>query len=255
MASGRLWRVYHGVYALEGALSAKGWAYAATLASRGYASHLTAAAVHGWREHWPASPSVTIVGRTGARGPKGVDTHHARRLAVDKIGGIPVTSPAQTLLNCSRLLDARHLKALLRAAEFGGLDLTTLDRPGIPAQLRAQLERYVLGSGLTSNELEARFFELCATAGLPRPEVQARFPKRRRVDFVWHDLRLIAETDGRRGHSGAIAFDDDRTRDRDHLLAGYRTLRFSWWEVTFEPLLVTEQLIAAAKLSGHGAPR
>lgn len=252
--SGRLWRVYRGVYALEGALSAKGWAYAATLASRGYASHLTAAAVREYRDHWPATPSVTIVGRFGAPGPGGIDVHHARTLEADQIDGIPVTSPAQTIIDCSRLLDAHNLKALLRAAEYRGFDVARLDRPGLPRPLSAMLDRYVAGSGLTANELEARFFELCVTAGLPRPQVQARFPHRRRVDFVWHELRLIAETDGRRGHAGQIARTEDGRRDREHFLAGYATLRFTWAEVVFEPLMVSEQLVAAARLCGHGAP-
>ena len=255
VARGRLWRVYPGVYAMEGALTAAGWAYAATLACGAVASHLTAAAVRGYRDHWPSPPSVTIVGRSGARGAKRIDVHHARRLAADRIDGIPVTTPARTLIDCSRLLSAEQLKSLLRRAEYHGLDITTLDRPGLPAPLRAQLDRYVLGSGLTTNEIEARFFALSAAAGLPRPAIQARFPERRRVDFVWHDLRLIVETDGRRGHSGPIAFADDRARDRAHLLQGYLTLRFTWFEVAFEPSLVGAQLAQAANLRRHGAPR
>jgi hypothetical protein len=255
LRSGRLWRVYPGVFALEGALSAEGWAYAACLACRGYASRLTAAAVLGYRDHWPAPPSVTIVGRRGARGPAGIDVHHARTLDTIRSNGIPVTSPAQTIIDCARLLDAPQLKSLLRRAEFHGLDITSLDRPGLPAPLRAELDRYVLGSGLTINEIEARFFELAAAAGLPRPEVEARFPEKRRVDFVWHELSLIVETDGRRGHSGSIAFAEDRSRDRAHVLQGYLTLRYTWFEVAFEPSLVIAQLAAAAKLRRDGAPR
>ena len=85
----------------------------------------------------------------------------------------------------------------------------------------------IVGSGLTANELEARFYELCARIGFPRPEVQVRMPERRRIDFLFRDLGLIVETDGRRTHGTFVAFLDDRVRDRAHTLAGYRTLRSS----------------------------
>ena len=145
------------------------------------------------------------------------------------------------------------MKDLLRQAEHDGLDLRTLIKPGIPANLRRLLDRYVIGSGLTASELEARFYEICAGANLPLPEIQARFAERRRIDFVWHHLRLIVETDGRRAHDSFIAFTDDRVRDREHFLSGYVTLRFTWWEVEHEPRLVAEQLLAAhARLTGDG---
>lgn len=241
----KLWRIYRGVYALEGPLSPQGWALAAAWACGGHASRLTAAAVLGYRDFWPSPPSVTIVGRSGAKGATGIDVHHTRRLDVGTCQGIPVTSPAQTTIDCARFLDAKQLKSLVRQAEYCGLDLTTLDRPGIPRQLRALLDRYVIGSGLTANELEARFCEICASAGLPRPELQASLTDERRIDFVWHDIRLIVETDGRRAHDSFIAFTDDRARDRAHFLAGYTTLRFTWFEIAYEPQLVSEQLAEA----------
>lgn len=241
----RLWHAYPSVYALEGGLTPQGWAFAAARACRGATSRLTAAAVLGYRAHWPDPPSVTIVGRFGSTGPSAIDVHHARHLETGVCDGIPVTSPAQTISDCARLLDADDLKRLLRAAEYDGLDLMTLHRPGIPKPLRDALDRYVIGSGLTESELEARFYELCAAAGLPLPEIQARFPDQRRVDFVWHNIRLIVETDGRRGHRGAIAQQEDRARDRARLLDGYNTMRFTWFEVVFESTLVSEQLMRA----------
>ena len=246
VATERLWRLHRGVYALDPHPSKPSRAYAAVRRCEpdAYASRFTAAAILSWRDHWPAKPQVTVVGRSGARGPKEIEVHHARRLEVGTCRGIPVTSPAQTVIDCAPYLGAQSLRALLRAAEYDGLDLTTLVRPGIPRSLRELLNRYVIGSGLTENELEAHFFELCAAAGVSLPQVQ-RVRGRHRIDFVWHELGLIVETDGRRGHDTFIAFTDDRARDREHFLAGFATLRFTWFEVEQETEMVVEQLRAA----------
>lgn len=256
----RLWRVHVGVYALPGPLTPLGWTLAAVFRCQpdAYARRFSGAALLGLRTHWPQLPEV-VVGRDWAPEVPGILASRSRTLGGD-VGichGIPTTSPARTIRDCAPSLDAEQLKSLLRRAEHDGLDLTTLTRPGNPANLKAALDRYVIGSGLTANELEARFYELCASAGLPRPEIQARLTGRRRIDFVWRDIGLIVETDGRRSHDSHIAFTDDRTRDRHHFLTtGFVTLRFTWFEVEHEPELVAAQLIAAhARLHGHGAAR
>ncbi len=218
---------------------------AAVLACRGAASHLSAAFLTGAFDARPLNTHILVLGRTGTTGPSGVAVHHARHLTKADLGrhrGIPITSPARTIVDCAPLLDDRRLKEMLRRYEHDGLDLTTLRRPGIPRNLRRLLDRYVIGSGLTANQLEQRFYEICAEAGLPLPEIQAWMPDRRRVDFVWHAQRLIAETDGRDTHATLIAFTDDRARDRAHLLAGYRTVRYTWGEVEHEPELVAGEL-------------
>ncbi len=217
VATERIWRAYRAVYALEGPLTPQGWTQAAVLRCEpgAYADRFTAAAVLDLATHWPDRPQISVIG-AWARGPATIDVARATSLEVGRCQGIPVTSPAQTIIACARALDDRALVQLLRRAEYRGLNCADLLRPGIPRNLRALLDRYVVGSGLTASELEARFFALCASAGLPLPTVQARFPDRRRVDFVWHDKGVIVETDGRRGHQGWVAIGEDAARDRDH---------------------------------------
>lgn len=232
----RIWRVYRGVYALEGSLTPRGWARAAVArcGARSVASHLTAAFLGDYVDRPPRMPQVTIASDSGAKGPRMIlvrRTSTLTRADVDTRRGFAVTAPARTIIDCARILEPAALKAVVRRAEHHGLDLRALDRPGIPKTLRDLLDRYVIGSGLTANELEARFYEICARIGIPRPEIQAWFPDRRRIDFVWHDQRLIAETDGRQVHDTFIAFTDDRARDRAHTLLGFDTLRFTWAEV------------------------
>src|SRR3712207_4391394 len=131
----RLWRVHRGVYALEGPLTPEGWAMAAVLACRGAVSHLSAAFLTGVFDARPTQTHVTVVQRVGTRGPKGVTVHHAKSLTKADLTrhlGIPITSPARTIRDCSPLLNAKALKEMLRHAEQNGLDLARLDRPGIP---------------------------------------------------------------------------------------------------------------------------
>lgn len=247
VATQRLVRVHRGVYALEGPLSPHGISLAAVARCGPDAvlSHLSAAALQRLIDQWPVRPHVTITRETGATGPRSIVVHRSKTVEVTRVEGIPTTIASRTIIDCAPQLGNHALKGLLRRGEHHGLDLGTLDRPGIPKNLRRLLDQYVRGSGLTANELEARFYEICVRAGLPRPEIQAWFPERRRVDFAWHEIRLIAETDGRQTHGTYIAFTDDRRRDRDHTIAGYATLRFTWTEVRHEPDLVARDLTAA----------
>ena len=48
------------------------------------------------------------------------------------------------------------------------------------------------------------------------------------VDFVWRRQRLIVETDGWQAHGTRGAFERDRRRDAELLVAGWRVLRISY---------------------------
>lgn len=245
----RLYRVHRAVYAVgDPQLAPAGCALAATLATGGYLSHRSAAALWGLLDIWPTAPQVTSVGSAGTRGPASVELHHSTTLTshhARRRRGIPVTDVIRTLTDCARTLHPHALKSAVQQAErLHGLKLHQLDRPGLPARLRDLLDSYVAGAGVTANEFEARFFEICAQAGLPRPEAQAHFGVDR-VDFVWADLRLVVETDGRETHDNAIAFTDDRVRDRRRFAAGYATLRYTWAEVTRFCDMVAAELVAA----------
>jgi very-short-patch-repair endonuclease len=43
---------------------------------------------------------------------------------------------------------------------------------------------------------------------------------------------VIVELDGRAGHGYQAAVERDRARDLTIRAAGYRVLRYSWWQVT-----------------------
>lgn len=65
------------------------------------------------------------------------------------------------------------------------------------------------------------------------------------VDFVWRDLRVVAEVDGYAFHASARSFAEDRQRDAELTAAGYRVLRFTWADLV-ERRLVTVVRLAQA---------
>ena len=116
------------------------------------------------------------------------------------------------------------------AAEYLRLDFAGL-RPmpgrrgsGVIADV---LRAHRAGSTMTRSEAEELFLRLCRQFLLPMPEVNSRL-EGHEVDFLWRPARLVAEIDGYAAHSTRYAFHQDRRRDSDLLLAGYRVVRFTW---------------------------
>ena len=62
------------------------------------------------------------------------------------------------------------------------------------------------------------------------------------VDFLWPDACLVVEVDGREKHGTRRAFQADRDRDGRLAVAGYRVLRFTWWDVTRRPAVVADRV-------------
>jgi very-short-patch-repair endonuclease len=186
--------------------------------------------------------------------PAGVHVHRAATLQANDVttrNAIPVTTLQRTLIDLAAVLDEKLLKSALRQSErVHTLDLAQVrvsldDHPRSsprPALLRRLLDAYVPGN--TENDLEAAFLELCAKHGLPTPETQVPIGPHR-VDFLWRDLHLVVETDGRDTHDGFVAFRDDRVRDRALQAAGFDVLRFTGAEVFREPAAVARELKAA----------
>jgi very-short-patch-repair endonuclease len=257
--TGRLWRVYPTVFVVgRSELSREGsWLAAVLACGVGAAlSHLSAADV--WRiREGPASnpPHVSVPTHAGRKVPRGVELHRTATLQPNDIterNAIPVTTLPRTLADLAAVLDDKQLKSAMRQSErIHKLDLAQLrvsrdDRPHRRrhARLRRLLDAYIPAT--TDSELEAAFLELCANHGLPMPETQVQLGPYR-VDFLWPDLDLVVETDGRDAHDGFIAFRDDRVRDRALNAAGLEVLRFTRAEVLREPTTVKRDLAAAIK--------
>ena len=113
------------------------------------------------------------------------------------------------------------------------------------APLRSILNDHFLGTTPTRNDLEEAFLAICDKAHLPRPEVNVCIPMAPtpyEADFLWRTHRLIAETDGRDAHTTRRAFEHDRRRDQQLMLAGYRVVRFPRRQVYEDPASVDATL-------------
>jgi very-short-patch-repair endonuclease len=229
--AGRLQRLHYGVYAVgHRVLTTEGrWMAAVLTAGPGAVlSHASAAAAWDLRRTSSRVSHVTIPTRAGRERRAGMRIHRRETMTPGEVTihrGIPITTPARTLIDLSRTLSGRQLEHLVDLADQRGLvDFGELRRCASPS-LRAVLSRY--SSATTRSELEERFLTLCDDHGIPRPETNTRI-EGIEVDFVWRDRRLIVEVDGYEFHRSPTAFERDRERDVKLQLAGWRVMRFTW---------------------------
>ena len=204
--------------------------------------------------HSPSGPIDVTIPRGGGRRRPGIAIHVTRSLDPTEVTvreGIPLTTPARTLVDLAAVLPPRALaRALEQAVILRIFDGVALDaalarsrgRRGIGA-LRRLLAELEDEPAPTRTELERRFLELVRGAGLPTPVVNAHLAGYE-VDFHWPRQRLVVETDGRATHATPYAFERDRRRDLDLSLAGWQVLRVGWRQVVEQPGRVAAALRA-----------
>jgi Protein of unknown function (DUF559) len=264
---GRLWRVHRDVFAVgRRELTREGEWMAAVLACGGDAalSHLSAAILWGiWKGVAPRWPHVSVPTYSGRRAQTGIRLHRTATLIPSQVtvrNNIPVTTLDRTLLDHASWLNGDQLKRAIRQAErLHRLDLdrllTSLD--ALPksdhrrARLAKALETYVPQTARTEGDLEPVFLELCAEHGIPLPTTQVEIGPYR-ADFLWPDLGLVVEIDDRESHDTAVAFVEDRKRDRFMFAAGLAVLRFARVElVSASATIAAEIRTARARRAAH----
>jgi very-short-patch-repair endonuclease/predicted transcriptional regulator of viral defense system len=225
-----------------------------------FVSHRSALSLWGLVKDPPGEVEVTVPGRN-CRSRPGLVVHKARVLDWRDHTtrfGIPVTSPARTLIDYAATAGAdalewaiaeacgahltdeqRILAAVERVPNHPGVGRirTILGQPGGPARTRSGGERAML--------------RLIRAARLPPPRVNypvAGFT----ADFCWPDQRLIVEVDGYDFHSNRAAFERDHRRDLVHKEAGYEVLRFTGRQLDEEPLVVLAAIVRALGRRAHG---
>jgi very-short-patch-repair endonuclease len=65
------------------------------------------------------------------------------------------------------------------------------------------------------------------------------------VDAIWRSRRLIVEFDGYATHGTRRSFEEDRRRDQQLVVKGYRVIRVTWRQLTREPEAVVATLATA----------
>jgi very-short-patch-repair endonuclease len=250
VASGALVVPHRGIYLVPAIVN--GYAAqlrTALLAAKGRAvvSHRSAAALWGFPVTEPTVPEITVL---GSWRPDVKDALIHRVRALERVdwttrGGLAVTTPAVTLLDCGFLLEPDEYE---RCFEYGLYrDLVTFrrmhrvlerlggrGRPGTAA-LRALLDSRDPALAPTESELEFITQKMIDRYGAPQPSRQRWIVTpdndRFRLDFPYVDIRLALEVDGRVCHSGRRDFVRDRQRTRALVRMGWAPLPYTWPEI------------------------
>ena len=225
-------------------------------------SHRSAAALWGFGKEHPRFIDVSVR-RTSEARLSGLRCHRRPSLPsseVDLRRGILVTTPVRAFLDLATVTGPKTLeRAINEADKLEVIDADSLrraldDHPGQPG---IRLLRHVLDEHtfrLSDDELERLFRPLATAAGLPTP-LTKHMVNRFEIDFFWPDLGLVVETDGWRYHRTPSAQTRDALRSQVHVAHGLTPLRFSHYQVKYEPRHV-ESILAktAANLRGRPAP-
>jgi very-short-patch-repair endonuclease len=197
-------------------------------------SYWSAAALWGLWAPAPQMIEVTVDDAPAARNP-GVQVHRTRILESRDVRikhGLPVTSPARTLLDIAPTATDRQLEiAFDRAITERTLKPShvrdVLDRVGGHrgrGRLITLLDQESGASAMTRSEAEERMLALIRQAGLPTPEVNYPFGAYK-LDFYWPNARFVLEVDGYQFHSSRYRFERDRRKDNDLRRADIEVMR------------------------------
>jgi very-short-patch-repair endonuclease/predicted transcriptional regulator of viral defense system len=180
---------------------------------------------------------------------------------LDEHDGIPVTTPARTLLDLAAVLNEHQLARAAERAEALRLGSPTslqelIDRyprrPGTPT-LKRLVEEHRIVPTTTANDRERRFLTFLDANELPRPlvneSVDPYIP-----DFRWTEQRLIVELDGFETHGTRAAFERDRARDRALLAQGWRVARVTTRQLETNPQQLAAELSAMLRSATTAAP-
>lgn len=252
---GRLQVLHRGVYAVgHRALRREAWWMAAVLAAGPDAvlSHRSAAEL--WRIRGTSRARIDVIVPCHRRSTARLDLHRVE-VQLDEVtieDGIPVTTPARTLLDLAAVVSQEHIQAAFNEAEVQRLTSpTSLDalvaryprRAGIRAINAVLTQHRAIAAPIPTHVLERRLLTLLDAHNLPRPQIN-RLSDSGELDATWPEQRLIVECDGFATHGTRRAFEADRARDRELVVAGWRVIRITWRQLADEPETIARQLAA-----------
>jgi hypothetical protein len=235
---GSLIRVFPGVYRVGHAAPSVQATYMAAVLACGAGAVLggrAAAFLLGLIRGMPPDPSVYA--STKRRIP-GIATRRARQMDpadVTASEGVPITTPARTLVDLAASFSADALARAMHQADV--LHRVTPDdvedalarKPN--AKNAAKLREVIWGDqGRILSKLERAFIDLLKHHKLPLP-ITNRPSNGLFVDCRWPAHRLTVELDGYRYHRSRYAWGQDRQRERDARARGDEFRRYTWADV------------------------
>ena len=259
--NGRLHPVHRGVYAVgHRALTLKGRFMAAVLAGGAGAALGYRSAGAEWEcVEWDDDYYLieVVIPRSAPLRHPGLRIHRTRRLDprdVMRHDGIPITTPARTLLDLADVLPDKGLRRAVRQAQ--ALRLVSV-RQLADVLTRAQGRRgarrlaalVAEGPTPTASDLEDLVLGVVVDGGLRRPPQINRRHGSVYPDLRWPEQRVTVECDSTTWHSGKLASEDDAERQARLEADGERVLRVTWQQALKNPEQTIARLIAA------GVPR
>lgn len=194
---------------------------------------------------YPAHPRLVHVAVPGNHpGPKpGIEIHRVPIPPQERMTrhGMPITTPARTILDLGAALDPPALEQVVAEAHRRGMasadNLHALmgchPRGAGTRALRALLNADHSSAFLRSRA-ERRLLDLLRKARLPEPEANARLGDLE-IDFLWRDRRLAIEVDGASFHTALPDRRRDQVKDAALVRSGHAVLRLGWHQIVDEP--------------------
>jgi len=225
----------------------------------------TAAALHGFEGFRLAPPFHLVLPRHRNVRRIGVVIHTSDHLdLLDKAtaAGLPVTSPARTLIDLAAMTPTTAMTAALDGALRDGLisesflhgriaALRGRGRHGVPALLRV-IEGAEIIRGAHS-WLERELLRVLDLAGVPRPVPQQVLGRRGdrliRVDFRFPGTPVVIEVLGYRWHRTGAQLQSDAERMNRLVLDGFIVLQFTYTDVVERPEQVVQRIVEALNSS------
>jgi hypothetical protein len=206
-------------------------------------SHITAAALHGFRQ---SSGRIHVSAPRSVRGHPGLHVHRPRSLPLADMverDGVAATSVARTLLDMSPATPLETIGGWIHEADvqrvFDQRDLWAVLQRHPHHRGRRRLEVALALEVLpTRSGLEDRFLPIVRAAGLPRPLVNSHQWSGERleeVDCCWPALGLIVEVDSLRYHSSRWRRRRDEEKAARFRAQGWRVWRVPELAITLDP--------------------
>jgi predicted transcriptional regulator of viral defense system len=257
VGAGRLHPKHRGVYAVgHPRLTLHGRFMAAVKACGPDAvlSHYSAAVLYSLVDWDDRFPEVTVLGSWKREHP-GLRIHRSEHLPQQdrtRRHGIPVTTPARTLVDLAAVVDPRReRRAVNQALALKRVTLPQLarrldDAPG--RRGAATLRTILLTAAPTRSDLEDALLDVVLSGGLAPPDVNVPLDLAGRIvipDLRWPAERLVVEADSRTWHDNPLARHDDAERQAVLEAHGERVLRVTWRQAVGQPARTLARLRAA----------
>jgi very-short-patch-repair endonuclease len=260
LATGRLRTMDRVVYCFPGLPASWEQTVMAAVLTAGepaLASHATAAYLWGLVGLRPERIEIVMPRRD--RAARSFVVHESTDLAAEdraELRNIPLSGPARTAVDLGasapwlveQALDAGVRKRLFTLEGVARV-IARVGRRGrrgvgvIPPLVEARVH----WDSTTESELEDLFRRVLDRGGIPQPTPQWRVQDAEgdfvcRRDFAYANQRVLVELDSEAHHMDRYSFRRDRATQNRTTLLGWRTLRYTWWDLVTRPEKVRAEI-------------